>query len=67
MKKPVLLSILLILGFDVAEWAAIQAADGDLKKGEPPAVAADEALLKAAGLTGDGPGLRRDSQGSFFQ
>src|SRR5713101_8580149 len=58
MKKPVLLAVLLTLGLNVAAWAALQAADADMKKGEPkPAVAADEALLKAAGLTGDGPAL----------
>jgi len=58
MKKPVLLAVLLTLGLNVAEWAALQAADADMKKSKPkPAVAADEALLKAAGLTGDGPAL----------
>lgn len=56
MKKPVLLAALLTLGLNVAEGAALQAADGEVKKGEP-AVAADESLLKAAGLTGDGPAL----------
>src|SRR6266576_1234828 len=58
MKKRVLLALLLTLGLGVAEWPVIQAADGDVKKEEPrPAVAADEDVLKAAGLTGDGPAL----------
>jgi hypothetical protein len=58
MKKPVLLAVLLTLGLNVADGAALQPADGEVKKGEPrPAVAADESLLKAAGLTGDGPAL----------
>jgi len=54
MKKRVLLAVLLTLGHGVAECPAIQAADIDVKKDEPtPAVAADEDVLKAAGLTGD--------------
>jgi len=58
MKKHVFLAVLLTLYLDVAEWRATQAADGKLRKDQPgPAVAADEALLKAAGLTGDGPAL----------
>ena len=56
MKKPVLLAVLLTLGLHVPDGAAIQAADGNLKKSEA-AVAADEDLLKAAGLTDDGPAL----------
>jgi hypothetical protein len=55
---PVLLAVLVMLGLDVAEWATVRAADPKMKKGEPgPAVAADEDLLKAAGLTGDGRAL----------
>jgi hypothetical protein len=58
MKKRVLLVMLLTLGLGVAEWPAIQAADGDVKKDEPrPAAAAEEDVLKAAGLRGGGPAL----------
>src|SRR5262245_9406092 len=58
MNRHMLLAVLLTLCLGVAEWTAIQAADGDGKKDVPrPAVATDEDLLKTAGLTGDGPAL----------
>jgi hypothetical protein len=58
MKKLVVLAVLLAFGLNVAEWAAIQAADGDMKKSDPRhADAGDEDLLKAAGLTGEAPAL----------
>jgi hypothetical protein len=58
MKKYVCVAVLLTLGLNVVEWSALQAADGDVKKDEPrPSVATDEDLLKAAGLTSDGPAM----------
>jgi hypothetical protein len=57
MKKLVLLAVFLTLCLGVVEWPGVRGADGDVKKDEPGTFAADEALLKAAGLTGDGPAL----------
>ena len=57
MKKRVLLAVFLTLCLGVVEWPGVRGADGDVKKDEPGTVATDEALLKAADLTGEGPAL----------
>src|SRR6516165_7799006 len=57
MKKRVLLAVFLTLCLGVVEWPGVRGADGDVKKSEPGTDAADEALLKTAGLTGDGQAL----------
>src|SRR5438034_4386329 len=47
MKQRVRWAVLLTLGLGVAEWAALHAADADVKKDEArPEVAADEDLVK---------------------
>jgi hypothetical protein len=57
MKKHLLLAVFLTLCLGVVERPGVRGADGDVKKDEPGTVAANGALLKAAGLTGDGPAL----------
>jgi HEAT repeat protein len=51
------LPVFLTLCLGVVEWPGVRGADGDVKKSEPGTDAADEALLKTAGLTGDGQAL----------